>query len=283
MTHRSLPFKVTPIGRFGAVIEGLDFNELMDIHTVWHLRRALATFQLLIFREQAISPRQQLRLTKYFGNLESGIARRPSTHQVEEYPELLYIRNTPGSPTLDYGSAWHSDGLAYARVPHGATVLRCIDCPPDAGDTLFANQYEAYDAIPESIRESMDGLYWYLPPIDYSEVPDGKSLVQPLIRTHPETGRNFIYHAPQASQLRGKTQAESARILDIINRCQVRGDLIYRHSWQPQDVIVWENCTLLHNRADTVDFATHGLRAMHRSATSGQFAAIECGAPPQPK
>jgi alpha-ketoglutarate-dependent taurine dioxygenase len=281
MIRKSVPFDITPIGLFGAVIEGLDLSELAGAGTVRQLRRALATFQLLLFRGQVISPRDQLRLTEYFGNLESGIARRPTAHQVEGYPDLLYIRNTPDSPTLDYGSAWHSDGLAYTRIPHGATVLRCIDCPADAGDTLFANQYEAYDAVPEHLRESLDGLYWYLPPIDYSEVPDGKGLVQPLFRMHPETRRNYIYHAPQACQIRGMGHADSKRITDVIRRCQVREDLVYHHSWQPQDVLVWENCTLLHKRADTVDFATQGLRALHRSATSGQWEATECEAAPQ--
>jgi len=283
MSSRSMPFKLIPIGEFGTVVEGLDLSELAHNHTISHLRRTLATFQLLLFRGQAISPHEQLHLTEYFGNLEPGIARRPDSHQVKGYPDLLHIRNTPGSPTLDYGSAWHSDGLAYARTPHGATVLHCIACPPDVGDTLFANQYAAYDAIPEVLRESLDGRYWYLPPIDYSEVPDGKGLAQPLFRMHPETARNFIFHAPQAAQIRGMTSAESTRAIDVIRRCQVREDLVYRHSWQPEDVIVWENCTLLHNRADTVDFGTQGLRAMHRSATSGQFDAIECEAPLEPE
>ncbi len=278
---RSAPFEVTPIGRFGAVIEGFDLSGSGDIHAVQHLRTALAAFQLLLFRGQAISPRDQIRLTECFGHLEPGIARRPDTHRVEGYPDLLYVRNTPGSPTLDYGSAWHSDGLAYARIPHGATVLRCIACPPGIGDTMFANQYEAYNAIPDFLRESLNGLDWYLPPIAYSEMPNGKGLVQPLFRMHSETGRNFIYHAPQAYQIRGLPRAESTRFLDAIYHCQVREDLVYRHSWRQQDVLVWENCALLHNRADTVDFATQGLRAMHRSATSGQFEARGCEAAPQ--
>jgi taurine dioxygenase len=279
--RRSTPFDVVPIGRFGAVVEGFDFGQPADIQTERSLRSALAAFQLLLFRGQVISPGEQLRFTGCFGDLDPGISRRPRSHQVEGHPDLLYISNTSGSPTMDYGAAWHSDGLAYARRPHGATVLCCIDCPVGVGDTLFANQYAAFEAIPESLLESMDGLYWYLPPIDYSEVPNGKGLIQPILRLHPETRRNFVYCSPQASRIRGKTRAESDRILGFVHGIQIRDDLVYRHSWRPGDVIVWENCALLHNRADLVDIATQGLRAMHRSATSGDFEAIECEAAPQ--
>ena len=278
---RPSPVKIVRMGRFGAIVEGVDLREPADGRAVRQLRDALAAFQLLLFRGQDISPHDQLRLTGYFGDLEPGIARRPGNHQVDGYPDLLHVRNAPGSPTLDYGSAWHSDGLAYAKTPHGATVLRCIACPPGAGDTLFANQYGAYNTVPETLRESLDGFRWYLPSIAHSEIPVGRGLTQPIFRTHPETKRRFVFLSPQASQIRGMTHAESSRVLDVMHRCQVREEVIYRHAWQPGDVLVWENCALLHNRADAVDFATQGLRAMHRSATSGQFEAKECeSAPP---
>lgn len=281
MMSDSASFTIVPIGLFGAMVDRLDLSAPADNPTVRQLRKALADFQLLLFRGQAISPGDQVRLTRYFGDLDPGISRRPTTHQVDGYPDLLYIRNTPGSPTMEYGTAWHSDGLAYARRPHGATVLCCIECPLDAtADTLFANQYRAYNAIPEVLRESLNGLYWYLPPIDHSEVPHGRGLIQPILRTHPETGRQFVYCSPQTIQIRGMTRAESDRVLDVVHGAQIQEDLIYRHSWRPGDVIVWENCTLLHNRADVVDFATQGLRAMHRSATSGEFVATECEAAP---
>ena len=272
------PFEVSPFGQFGAEVAGIDLKKPVESDTSRYLRTILAEFQMLVFRKQMLSPADQTRFARYFGDLEPGIARRPEGHQVPGHPDIIYLSNKPGSPTIDYGSAWHSDGLAYAKVPHGVTMLHCLDCPPGVGDTLYANQYEAYRAMPEGLRIFLDGLYWYLPRIAHSEIPAGKGLAQPMVRTHSETGRKFLFCSPSACQIRGMTRDESAETLKIVREYQVRDEFVYRHTWRKQDLVVWENCTLLHNRADVVDFATQGLRAMHRSATSGNFEAMECEA-----
>jgi taurine dioxygenase len=272
------PFEVIPLNECGAEITGIDLKRPVDDETARHLRMVLARFQILVFRKQTFSPVEQCRFTRCFGNLESGIARRPEGHKVPGHSDVLYLSNKCGSPTLDYGSAWHSDGLAYARVPHGVTILHCTACPPGVGDTLFANQYKVYEAMSENLRQTLRNLYWYLPRIPYSEIPNGRGLAQPMVRTHSETGRKFLFCSPSASQIRGMTRDESAEILKLVHEHQVREEFIYRHAWRELDVVLWENCTLLHNRADVVDFATQGLRAMHRSATSGSFEAIECEA-----
>lgn len=272
------PFEVITLSKFGAEVAGIDLKRPVNDETARHLRMVLARFQILVFRKQTFSPAEQSRITRCFGNPEPGIARRPEGHQVPGHADVLYLSNKPGSPTLDYGSAWHSDGLAYARVPHGVTILHCIACPPGVGDTLFANQYMAYEAMSESLRQTLKDFYWYLPRIPYSEIPSGKGLVQPMVRAHSETGRQFLFCSPSARQIRGMTRSESAVILKLVHEHQVREEFVYRHAWSELDVVLWENCTLLHNRADVVDFATQGLRVMHRSATSGSFEAIECEA-----
>jgi taurine dioxygenase len=269
-------FEIIPLSKLGAEITGINLKKPVDDETTRDLRIALAEFQILLFREQVFSPAEQTRFTRCFGNLEPGIAKRPEGHQVPGHPDVLYLSNELGSPTADYGSAWHSDGLAYARVPHGVTVLYCISCPSGVGDTLFANQYQACAAIPDNLRKTLKGLYWYLPKIPYSESPAGKGLAQPMIRTHSETARDFLFCSPSACHIRGMSRAESSGILKLVHEYQVHDEFVYRHSWRERDVVVWENCTLLHNRADVVDFATQGLRAMHRSATAGNFEAIEC-------
>lgn len=271
-------FEVIPFSEFGAEVAGLDLKKPLNEETAHQLRSVLAQFQVLVLRNQHFSPADQVRFTRCFGDLEPGIARRPTAHQVPEHPDILYVSNKPDSPTLDYGMAWHSDGLAYAKVPHGVTMLHCIACPPGAGDTLFANQYQAYEAMSETLGKILKSLYWYLPRIPYSEVPPGKGLAHPMVRTHSETGREFIFCSPSACQIRGMTRYESEGILKLVHEYQVRDEFIYRHAWRPLDVVLWENCTILHNRAGVVNFATQGLRAMHRSATSGTFAAIECEA-----
>jgi taurine dioxygenase len=282
MTHTILaapdfPFKVLPLGEFGAEVARVDLAKVTE-DQAHYLRSALAKFQLLVFRDQSLAPADQISLTRHFGNLEAGIARRPEGHQVSGFPHLLYLSNHAGSPTQEYGMGWHSDGLAYAKVPHSATMLHCLSCPPGVGDTLFADQYQAYSVLSNTFRKVIEGMYWHLPKIPYSEVPRGEGLAQPMVRTHAETGRRFIFCSPSARQIVGMTRRESAGILEVVQHVQVRSEFIYRHAWQKSDVVLWENCALLHNRADVVDFERMGLRAMHRSATSGNFEAISCPA-----
>jgi len=269
---------VVALEKFGATIRGIDLKKPFDQNAREAMCKLLARFQLLVFPEQGLSPADQLRFTQIFGQLEPGIARRPTSHQVSGHPDILYLSNKSGSPTNDYGAGWHSDGLAYAKVPHGATVLSCIACPQGAGDTLFADQYAAYEGMPTELRREIDRLSWYLPDIPFSEVPSGRGLAQPVVRTHPETLKRFVFCSPSATQIRGWSSDDSACLLKIVRSHQTRADCIYRHTWRPSDIIVWENCALLHNRADVVDFGTQGLRAMHRSATTGSFQALECEA-----
>ena len=155
-------------------------------------------------------------------------------------------------------------------------MLHCVACPPHVGDTLFADQYQALAAMPSELRNLLRGLQWHLPNVPHSEVPDGKGLAYPMVRTHPVTGREFLFFSPSACQIRGLTRRDSEGLLRAVHGYQTREQVIYRHSWRSHDVVVWENCSLLHKRADLVDFATCGLRAMHRSATAGDFAAVEC-------
>lgn len=271
-------FEPFPLGEFAAELSGLDLSVPIDDITAQELRSALARFQVLVFRDQALSPAAQEELTHHFGAFEPGVSRRPRAHQVQGHPDILYLSNQPGSVTADYGNAWHSDGLHYAKTPHGTTLLHCIACPTGVGETWFANQYAAYAALPADVREKLEGASWYLPNVLHSEVPPGRGLCQPIVRTHPTTGKRFIFCSPAARQLRGMTKTESEELLYVVRACQTLESNIYRHAWRPGDVVIWENCTLLHRRAAPVSFELHGLRAMHRSATAGNFSAVECEA-----
>lgn len=151
----------------------------LDAASAVRLLDLVARYQILVFRDQAIDPATQLRFTRLFGDPEPSILRRPATHQVDGFPGILRLHNAQGSPTLNYGQSWHSDGLAYARVPHGVTVLSCKACPAGVGDTLFASQILAHAAMPEALRVTINDLRWLLPPMPFSEVPSGKAYTHP--------------------------------------------------------------------------------------------------------
>lgn len=239
------------------------------------VRTYLARFQLLVFRDQTLSPAEQIKFTCLFGEPEPSLSLRPNDHKVADFPGVLRLHNRPGSPTLDYGQSWHSDGLAYARTPHGATILSCKACPDGVGDTLFSSQVLAYQAMPEDLRREIERLSWLLPPMPFSEVPDGKALVHPLVRTHPLSGQKFIFCAPNAQRILGMDIDQSTKLLARVRGYQLAASYQYRHRWRPGDLVVWDNCGLLHNRADIITYERHGLREMHRTATAGTFAATE--------
>lgn len=270
---------VVPLEPFGAELTGWVLGAGVLASTGAALRDLLARHQLLLIRSTQLTPADQLRVTRMFGTPEAGLSLRPQSHKVAGHRDVLLLSNVPGSATDDYGFSWHSDGLAYARVPHGATLLHCVACPPGVGATLFADQYAAYSALDASLQMRIADLYWHLPPMPFSEIAPGSGLAQPVVRMHPVTGRKFLFCAPAARQIRGKTLGDSAELLAAIRARQTLAELTYRHRWMPGDLVIWENCTLLHNREDVVRFASAGARVMHRTAVGGDFPALECEAP----
>ncbi|MDR6935335.1 TauD/TfdA family dioxygenase [Luteibacter sp. 3190] len=269
------PLRVASIGQFGAEIDGLDLSESLTPKIVEQLNATLATFQFIVIRRQPLCAEHQLKLTRCFGDFEPGLSRRPAAHRVAGFPDLLYLSNEIGSTTADYGMGWHSDGLAYAKKPHGATILHCLACPPGTGGTLLADQYDAYARLPESVQRRIEGMYWYLPKVPHSEVPEGKALLQPMVRVHEVTGRKFVFCSPSANRIKGLSAQQSDEIFNEVRRFQVTNANVYCHNWEAEDTLIWENSTLLHSKASPVNFFDQGLRAMHRSATSGDFEAIE--------
>ena len=275
-TYGMLPLnKNSSMNKFVARINNVDLSKSLSYGTMMRMRSKLNDHQILVFPRQVLTPSQQLAFTRCFGKLESGIAKRPMSHQVPSYPDLLYLSNEPGSVTDTYGDSWHSDGLAYAKVPHGVTILYCLQCPDGVGITEFANQYAAFENIPVDLRTQLYSLRWCLPPIPFSEVPLGSDLCHPAIRQHQTTGRWFIFCSPSAKRLHRLSPAESAKILKKLYEIQTDQSVVYKHQWSRGDLVVWENSTLLHRRNDVVDFKVQGARIMWRSATQGDFSAIE--------
>lgn len=275
---RAVQPKANPLAPFGAEIVGVDLKEAIEPSLASLLRLALGRYQVLVLRNQFLEPAHQEALTRALGNLEPSIASRPMSHKVGGFSNVLRLSNEPGSPTVDYGTNWHSDGLHYAIVPHGATVLACVECPNGRAETWFADQYAAYQRLPESLQSRAFALRWILPDVLHSEVPRGRSYCQPLARVHGLTNRPYLYCTPVARRILGLSDALSDEILDCVRTSQISENNVYRHVWRSGDVVVWENATLLHKRGDAADFSDHGPRVMHRSVTQGEFAATDCSA-----
>jgi taurine dioxygenase len=267
------PFKVEGLrisptgGALGAEIWGVDLREPIRKELAAYLRTLLHRYQVLIFRDQNISPGDQLLFTMCFGKIDPGPTEAFEGVHVSGYPDILCLSNETGSPTSTFGSAWHSDGLAYFKAPQGVTMLHCLACPATGGSTLFANQYSAFEAASKGLQEVLKKLRW--------RATDHPTFVRPVIRRHPQTGRFHFYCDPDAKFLLGMRADESKHFFDLITGFQTDNKFVFEHRWRVHDVVLWENCTTLHKRASPVDFRSQGLRAMHRTTTLGHVYAKE--------
>lgn len=267
-----------PIEPFGIEIREVDLASI-ELNSIRNeLLTLLDSHQLVVFRNQSISPKLQIELSETLGELEPSIAQRPLSHQVPGHLGVLRLSNDTLSETSNYGFGWHSDGLAYARVPQELTILYCLTCPIDQGSTLFSSQYLAYQKLPETIKSRVEDLYWELPKIAFSEVPLGQKFYHPIIRKHEYTNKKFIYFSPQAKRILSTSDEENNELLMILHRAQTDKSCIYQHYWKPNDLAIWQNCALLHTRQDIVP-VNLGRRVMHRTATKGKWTVSELEKP----
>jgi taurine dioxygenase len=163
--------------------------------------------------------------------------------------------------------------MSYTEMPAKASLLYAIVVPPDAGDTLFANMYAAYDALPPDRKERLQGLI-AVPALDRATAPKytGAQLAataevrHPLIRTHPETGRKAIYAGVFARRIEGLSETESEEVLAFLGRHCTQAAFQCRYRWRAGDLVMWDNRCVLH-RALEFDPALE--RHMHRTTLIG--------------
>ena len=266
---------VRPIaGALGAEIEGVDVARSLGDEVVAEIRRALLDHLVIFFRDQKLAPQEQLAFAQRFG-------------EPIEYPQLKGLPECPlvtlvikrEHERVNFGGVWHSD-TAYLERPPMASMLYAVELPPYGGDTLFANQYLAYETLSDGLKQMLAGLVG----INSSTKADAsktredrlrdtgaelKVLVgeHPVVRSHPETGRKALYvNVGHTAQFKGWTEEESRPLLDFLFQHQVRPELTCRFSWEPGSLAFWDNRCTLHNPVN--DY--HGFRrVMHRVTLAG--------------
>jgi len=171
------------------------------------------------------------------------------------------------------GDYWHSD-VSFREHPALASLLHGIEVPPLGGDTQFASQYAAYEALSDAMKALLDGLHAvhdfavraslsYKPDVVENTDFDGRNrALHPVVITHPDSGRKALFVNPGfTASLDGFDAAESDALLQFLFRHCTRDEFIYRHRWQPGDLVVWDNRCVVH-RAVT-DYTAD--RYMHRT------------------
>lgn len=268
---------VEPIaGALGAEIGRVDLSRDLPDQTVAEIRRALLEHLVVFFRDQDITPDQQLAFGRRFGQ----VVEYPFVKGLEGYPLITPVVKLEHE-TVNFGGVWHSD-TTYLEEPPMATLLVAREVPEYGGDTLFANQYLAYETLSDGMKRLLDGMWAVSSSLkaDASktredrmrDTPGGKAggvleAEHPVVRTHPETGRKALYvNIAHTTRFRGMTEAESAPLLNYLFQRQALPEFTCRFRWRKGSIAFWDNRCAHHNPVN--DY--HGKRrVMHRITLKG--------------
>ena len=248
--------RLTKLGSFGLEADTIS----PDFRKVWD---AFFAGQILVFRNQKLEAAEFLEFARQFG--------RPEPHVIDqfhhpEHADILILSNVKrnGEPIglADAGTYFHTD-YSYLEVPARATLLYSIEVPKKGGDTLFANQYAAYDDLPSSLQTKIDGLIALHHYGNRDDLDQGSRTVasvlseeqekkvawvrHPVVRRHPVTGRKALYAVSGSSfGIEGMPQDEAVELLDELKDRATQEKYQYRLRYGVGDVVIWDNASLLH-------------------------------------
>jgi len=254
-------------GAIGAEVRGVNLNHPLDETAFATIHQAFLDHCMLVFRGQFLEPEAQTVFARRWGELLH--ASYLKQREMPAHPEVLAQANR-GKAYAFTTEVWHSD-LSFMPAPPAHAILATQVLPEAGGDTMFANQYVAYETLSEGMKRLLRELRaWHGGAklasrfgIEDSAPPQS----HPVVRTHPETGRKGLYvNRLYTYCLEGLTEAESRGVLDFLFEQICRPEFTYRHQWAPGDVIMWDNrCT--------VHYAVHDYgeapRVMHRTIVAG--------------
>jgi taurine dioxygenase len=254
-------FDVRPLtGAMGAEVLGIDLKE-MDDRDFAQLKGTLFELGALAVRDQRLSHEDQKRLAARFGELEV----HPIVAGIAGHPEIIKIHKSAGDAAT-FGVGWHSDN-SFTERPSMCSIVYGVTIPPYGGDTLFANQFLAYEQLSAGMRRLVDGLravhsakYAYTAPTTVakyegtttmayrrSEAVDAE-VVHPVVRTHPVTGRKALYVNPMFTvRFEDMSEEESRPLLDQLFRHAAREDFQCRVRWREGTVTMWDNRCVMHS------------------------------------
>jgi taurine dioxygenase len=230
---------------------------------VAEIRALLLEHKVLFFRDQDITRAEHVALARHFGELED----HPVAGSDPDHPGLVRIYKAPDMPNDRYENAWHTDATWRERPPFGC-VLRCVECPPVGGDTMWANMAEAYRQLPEDIkakianlraRHSIEASFGAALPIEKrlalkAQFPDAE---HPVVRTHPETGERILfvnaftthftnYHTPANVRFGQDANPGASALLNYLISQAFIPEFQVRFRWKKNSVAFWDNRSTQH-------------------------------------
>ena len=272
--------EVRPVaGNLGAEIHGVDLSTPLTEAAHNEIRQALLDNCVIFFRDQAITPEQQIAFASRFGELQV----HPYIPTLEGYPEIIELRsNDDGPADMAYQSnKWHTD-MTYTPDPPLGCVLYGKNVPPAGGDTMFLNLYRAFDTLSPAMQEfvstltaihditasmpadfmaqswapkQLESLHKKTPPVEH-----------PVVRTHPETGRKCLFvNSNFTSHIKQLSRTESDALLNMLYEHIAKPENVCRFNWETNSIAFWDNRCTQHYAIN--DY--HALRVMHRVTICG--------------
>ncbi len=264
------------IGTIGAEIGGVDLSRELPDETIAEIRRAWLEHVVIFFRDQNLTSAQYLAFTERFGTP----VEYPFVKGIEGFPVITPVVKLEHE-RVNFGGIWHSD-TTYLETPPMGTFLLAREVPHTGGDTLFANQYLAYETLSEGLKRTLEGLIGVSSSAkaDVSRtredrIADGptehskKAFIaeHPVVRTHPETGRRSLYiNTAHTARFKGWSEEDSAPLLNYLHAHQSKPEFTCRFQWRVGSIALWDNRAALHFPMN--DYHGHR-RVMHRITLKG--------------
>ncbi len=266
-------------GALGAEIGGVDLARPLSRDALAEVKRLWLEHLVIFFRDQPLTPAQFMAFAGQFGEP----VEYPMVKGIEGYPNIIEVKKLEHE-RIAFGGIWHTD-TAYLERPPMASMLVAREVPPFGGDTLFANMYQAYEALSPALRMLLQSLR----AVNTSTKADASKTREdalrtsaredareyasehPVVRTHPETGRKALYvNSGHTVRFAGWTEEESAPLLKYLFEHLVRPEFTCRFAWQPGSIALWDNRCAQHNAVN--DYHGHR-RVMHRITLAGDVPA----------
>jgi taurine dioxygenase len=269
-------------GAAGADVTGVDLSQDVPDEVLAEIRAALLNNLVICIRDQHFTPAQQLAFARRWGDIHL----HPFMQGMPDYPEILAIIKKP-TDKKNFGGAWHTDQM-FSPSPAMATMLYALEVPSAGGDTLFTNQYLAYEALSDGMK-ALAGQLRTVCVGDNFRQADGRSRkdrysdamsdmkvkepgnvqttsIHPLIRTHPETGRKALYIGGHVQRFDGMTDDESIPLIDYFMKHSTRPEFTCRVRWASGTMTIWDNRCTQHFAINDYPAET---RIMHRITVCG--------------
>lgn len=280
-------------GAGGAEITGVDLSTGTTDAVIAEIRRALAEYLLVTIPDQPLDDAALAAFTTRLGPF--GL--EPYVEGLATHPNVItVVKEADEVKRVNFGGNWHSD-WSFQETPPSYTLLHARELPPRGGDTLYANQYLAYESLSRGLRKLLPSMRaahsarrpygpqsvlsdpTYLRSMKIKTSPDALAeFFHPVVRLHPETQRPALYvNKGYTIRFEDMTEAESAGLLNFLFEHSVRHEFIVRVAWRPQMLTIWDNRVLQHFAVNDYDGYR---REMHRTTVRGEKPLAYTPAPP---